>query len=262
MKKKPRILITNDDGIHAPGIMHLAQSLREIGELFIVAPTEEKSGSSLGISFIHPIEVTQVSFPSVTAAWKVSGTPADCIKIGTMKLINKPIDFIVSGINRGSNAGRAVLYSGTLGGVIEGAFQKIPGIGFSCIDEINPNYEKFYPFIPKLVEHFLTNPLPQGTILNVNFPKKNAIAGVKMARQGMGNWVDHYEEILHETEDPKYLITGKWETQGWNKESDLHLLQEGYITAVPIHVYELTCQATLDQRKQEFDNLFYNLQSI
>lgn len=256
MKKKPRILVTNDDGIHAPGILHLAKSLQPMADLFVVAPEEEKSGSSLGISFIHPLVATPVVFPIDIPAWKVSGTPADCIKIATVKLIEEPIDFVVSGINPGSNAGQAVLYSGTVGGVIEGAFRGIPGIGFSCINEENPQFEKFYSFIPAIVEYFLQTSLPMGTILNVNFPDTEVISGIKMTRQGSEKWIDKYKEFRKSNKSLQYLMHGGWEMNESHNEGDFALLRQGHITVVPIHVYELTCNTSLTQHKLDFENSF------
>lgn len=256
MKKRPRIVVTNDDGIYAPGIFHLAKSLESIADLFIVAPEEEKSGSSLGISFIHPLAATPVAFPLDIPAWKVSGTPADCIKIATVKLIEQPIDFVVSGINPGSNAGQAVLYSGTVGGVIEGAFRGIPGIGFSCINEENPQFEKFYSFIPAIVKYFLQVSLPQGTILNVNFPDTETISGIKMTRQGSEKWIDNYKEFTKADNSMQYLMHGGWDTTNSHIDSDFALLRQGYITVVPIYVHELTCNTSLTQHKMDFENSF------
>ncbi|GAB4189210.1 MAG: 5'/3'-nucleotidase SurE [Simkaniaceae bacterium] len=252
---KLNILITNDDGIHAPGLFYLAEALKGFAEVTIVAPSEEKSGSSLGISFIHPLEVEPVSFPGGHPAWQVSGTPADCVKIALMLLMKKAPDFVISGINRGSNAGRAVLYSGTLGGAIEGAYKGIPGMGFSCAEEKDPQYEKYTSFIPSIIEHFIQDPLPTGTVLNINFPHENPL-GIKMARQGIGAWLDDFEEIQHHGGQKKYMLKGDWEKDGWHEESDYFLLQKGYITAVPIHVHELTCQKTLENRKDSFEKAF------
>lgn len=256
--KKPKILITNDDGIHSPGLLQLAQSLKDLAEITVVAPADEKSGSSLSISVFHPLEVKDVPFPDDIKAFQVSGTPADCVKVALMLIMQERPDFIASGINPSSNAGRAVLYSGTLGGIIEGCFQGIPGIGFSCVEEKNPQYEKFSHFIPLLVEHFIQESLPQGTILNVNFPDRDTFSGIKMARQGVENWLDDYKEIKHENGEVKYKLTGKWAPDGWHEESDYFLLQQGYITVVPIHVHELTCHQTLLDRKQTFENAFKN----
>ncbi len=251
---KPKILLTNDDGIFAPGLLHLADAVKEFADITIVAPAQEKSGSSMGVSFLHPIEVIDTPTIGGHRAWQVTGTPADCVKVGMMMFMDSPPDFIISGINRGSNVGRAVLYSGTLGGAIEGAYKGIAGIGFSSSDERDPKYEAFIPYIRPIVEYFMDDPLPPGTVLNVNFPAIAPPHGIKMARQGIGAWLDSYEEISQSEGQKKYLLKGKWEENGWHEESDYYLVQQGYITAVPIHVHELTCYRTLENKKENFES--------
>ena len=134
MTNRPFLLITNDDGIHAPGLKHLWEAVAEHAETSIVAPATEKSGCGLSITWAKPLRVHPIEWENKTPCWSVSGTPADCIKMGLNVLLDKPPHMILSGVNRGSNAGRTVLYSGTIGGVIEGALKGIPGIAFSFCD--------------------------------------------------------------------------------------------------------------------------------
>jgi 5'-nucleotidase len=170
-----------------------------------------------------------------------------------MLFFETPPDLVISGINRGSNAGRAVLYSGTLGGAIEGAFKGIPGIGFSSVNEQQPKYDKFITYIKPIIEHFFSDPLPEGTVLNVNFPDTSEPRGIKMARQGSGSWLDEYEEVHVEKGRRHILLKGGWQENGWHEESDYLLLKQGFITVVPIHVYEMTCQKSLNSRKVNFE---------
>src|SRR3989338_2220579 len=131
---RPFLLITNDDGISAPGIKHLWQAVHEFADVAIVAPHVEKSGCGLSITWAKPLRIQPFVWDGDTPAWSVNGTPADCVKMACSVILEKRPQMVLSGVNRGSNAGRTVLYSGTIGGVIEGAYKNIPGIAFSFSD--------------------------------------------------------------------------------------------------------------------------------
>jgi 5'-nucleotidase len=142
-----------------------------------------------------------------------------------------------------------------VGGVIEGALKNIPGIAFSCFDFHSPDYKAVEPFIRPMVEQLLEHPLPAGTFLNVNFPE-GAIRGVKLARQGMGYWIESVEKRIHPEGHPYYWLGGKWAEHVEHEESDVYVLQQGYGAAVPINVNEMTDHSVLKQHKQRFDQLF------
>lgn len=255
--KKPKILITNDDGIYAPGLRHLWQPLVDVADVAIVAPSSEKSGVGLGITLRNPLQIESVKWDKGTPAWKINGTPADCVRLATSVLLDTTPDLIVSGINRGSNAGRNVLYSGTIGGVIEGILRNIPGIAFSCINFDQPNYLIAEKYILSIVQHILEHPLPKGNLLNVNVPDGfQKLKGFKMARQGKGRWVENPEKRIHPEGTPYYWQGGKWHHHEEPEQSDVALLNEGYLTAVPLHVDELTNHEQLASRKAAFENIF------
>ncbi|MBS0605441.1 MAG: 5'/3'-nucleotidase SurE [Parachlamydiales bacterium] len=256
MANKPRILLTNDDGISAPGLKHLWQALSDIADLSIIAPATEKSGVGLSITIREPLQIQSVDWEKGTPAWKVNGTPADCVRLGLSVILKDRPDLIVSGINRGANSGRNVLYSGTIGGVIEGTLRNVPGIALSCADFENPDYNLTRPHIAPLVQHILAHPLPKGTLLNVNFPLTPTIKGVKMARQGKGYWIENPLERLHPEGHSYYWLGGKWHEHEEHEESDVFLLNEGYAAAVPIHVDEMTDFELLKARKEHFDSHF------
>lgn len=261
MTKKPKILITNDDGISAKGIWHLWNALKDHASLSIVAPAVEKSGVGLGLTLHKPIMIHPVPWGDgehATPAWKVTGTPADCVRFGTKVVLEEKPDLIVSGINRGSNAGRNVLYSGTIGGVIEGALRKIPGIAFSSWDYETPQFETLERYIYPIVEHVLDHPMSEGTILNVNFPTpRPSFKGVRLARQGKGFWVEDPDKRHHPLGgDPYFWHGGQWNHHEEHHESDVALLQEGYVTAVPIFVDELTHHDFFESRKAHFNDTF------
>lgn len=257
MKKKPKILVTNDDGIDAPGIRHLWNAVKGIGEIAIVAPTSEKSGSGVGLTLKQPLTIQPVKWDGETSAWKINGTPADCVRFALSVLFKEKPDLIISGINRGSNSGRNVLYSGTVGGVIEGALKGIFGIAFSCESFDQPNYAHVESYILPIVQHFLLNPQEAGTVLNVNFPEiEGPFKGLKLARQGRGFWAENPERRVHPDGDDYYWHGGKWVHHDEPEESDVALLKQGYITAVPIHVNELTDHQFLQKHKEHFEKLF------
>ena len=254
MQKKPYILITNDDGIEAPGLFALYQAICNFAEVVIIAPASEQSGVGAGISLRNPLQIQSVIWPTNTAAWKVTGTPADCVRLGLHTILERTPDLILSGINRGSNAGRTVLYSGTVGAVIEGTMKNVPGIAFSSVNYKNPNYEQFKEFVQPIASQCLTQPLPKGTLLNVNFPNTEKIQGIKLAHQGMGYWMEDPEQRLHPEGHEYYWLGGKWSTYEEDEGSDVYLLEKGYVTAVPIHINELTDKALLLERKQPFEH--------
>lgn len=257
MHKRPNILITNDDGINALGIKHLWNSLKSFANLTIIAPLVEQSAVGLAISVRTPLHIHPVNWIDSTTAWSVSGTPADCVKLALKVVLKETPDLIVSGINRGTNSGGNVLYSGTVAGAIEGVMHNIPSIAFSCNDFKDPDYSQVEKYIPQIVKHVFEYPLPKGTLLNVNFPElANGIKGFKMARQGKEHWSENPDRRQHPIEGHDYYWLGnvisKFEE---HEESDIVWLRKGYVTAVPIHVRELTDHAHLKSSKAHFDKL-------
>jgi 5'-nucleotidase len=258
MSNRPLILITNDDGVHAPGIKHLWQSLREIGDLVVVAPTYEQSAVGLSITVRDPLHITPVHWndSSESSIWSVNGTPADCIKLALNVILKKSPDLVVSGINRGTNAGRNLLYSGTVGGVIEGLMHDIPGIAFSICDYFDPNYQLLEQHIPSIVNYMLNHPLPAGTFLNVNFPQQmqTNFQGVRLVKQGKEYWGEDPEHREHPAEKSSYYWLGSRLAQfDEDLDSDIVHLRQGFATAVPIHVGDLTHHRHLEQHRQAFE---------
>jgi 5'-nucleotidase len=254
---KPQILLINDDGIHAPGIRHLWKALAGRADITIVAPAQEQSGVGVSLTLRTPLQMERVEWEEGVVAWKVNGTPADCVRMALGRILTKHPDMIISGINRGSNAGRNVLYSGTVGGVIEGTLRNIPGLALSCEDFFNPIYKEVEKYIFPIVSHLLQEPLPAGTLLNVTFPSaSHLIKGIKLARQGMGYWIDNIEERLHPEGNSYYWQGGKWSEHTEKEDSDVAWLKQGYITAVPLSMSELTDHQALKNRKETYETLF------
>lgn len=256
--QKPTVLITNDDGIHALGLKHLWMGLKDFCNVVIVAPALEQSGVGVCVTLRDPLHVDSVTWEDNTPAWKVSGTPADCVRIAIRVLLKTPPDLILSGINRGGNSGRNILYSGTIGGVIDGVMKGIPGIAFSCEDQNDPGYHHFQDHIFPLVQYLLEHPLPSGNFLNVTFPSshKELHKGYRLARQGMSHYKEKPLKGIHPEGKEYYWMGCDWQEHDEHEESDVHLLSQGYITAVPVQIAELTNQILLEDRKKSFNNLF------
>jgi 5'-nucleotidase len=257
---RPHILLTNDDGVFAPGIQHLWNLLKEMAEITIVAPASDQSGVGMCITTRTPLRLEKVEWPQASSVWSISGTPADAVKLGLNKVVHQRPDIIISGINRGTNAGRNVLYSGTIGAAIEGVMHGIPSIAFSCWDSVDPDYLPTGGYIPRLVHYILENPMPTGTFLNVNFPSKKfgEIKGVKMVRQGKELWMEDPKERSHPIERNNYFWLGAklMEFDDEHAESDIIWLKKGYVTVVPVHVGELTDHHHLQSQKNILEDLF------
>lgn len=253
--QRPHLLLTNDDGIDAAGIRFLFEAVREIGDVTIVAPKEQQSGSGTGFNYHSPIAIEPVEWEGASA-WKVDGSPMDCVKLGLSRFAERPADIVLSGINHGTNAGRTALYSGTVGGAIEGAIRGIPSVAFSCCQEDDEiGHVVFY--IAPVVRHVLKNSLPKGTLLNVNFPCHHVseFKGYRYARQGRSYWIETPTQAAHPDGHEAYHLGGRWAHWEEHGNTDVSLLREGYITAAPLHVSDITDFDELEKSREKFDKL-------
>jgi 5'-nucleotidase len=251
-----KILVTNDDGIHAPGIRHLWKAMKTVGEVIVVAPSEERSATSLSITLRNPLKVD--SHWGENNVWSVSGTPADCVKMALSVIMDSPPDLIVSGINRGSNAGRNALYSGTVAAAIEGALHDIPSIAFSCFDYFDPNYSAYEFHTCQIARYALNKPLKKGTVLNVNFPSKEIpYKGLKMTHQGREYWAENPDKRDHPGERHAYFWLGAKLAQFDEIEDcDISWLKQGFATVVPLQVNELTDREHVKENRDELEKFF------
>jgi 5'-nucleotidase len=264
MKNRPYILICNDDGVHAPGIRHLWNSLKDVADVVVVAPDREQSAVGLSITLRQPLHIQNLVWDNNKNIYAINGTPADCVKMALKVVLDRKPDLIVSGINRGSNAGRNVLYSGTVAATIEGTMQNIPSIAFSCFDYHEyPNYELAEQYVPSIVQHVLENPLSPGVLLNVNFPPKcKEIQGIKLSHHGLEYWAENPDQRLHPAEGRNYYWLGA-ELKRFEEDegSDVCWLRKGFITAVPVQVNQLTDYNYLHARKEQFEKIFSEVPS-
>lgn len=237
-KKKPLILITNDDGHLAKGINSLIDSVRGLGEIVVVAPDGPRSGMSSAISSINPIRLTLVREEPDLKIYACTGTPVDCVKLGISEVVDRKPDLVLSGINHGSNASICVLYSGTMGAAMEGCVFKIPSIGFSLLDHsANADFTASKKITRLLSEKVLEEGLPTGTCLNVNIPKGDDLKGLKVCRQTSGQWVKEFVISTDGINRPVYWLSGYFHNDEPNDEAtDEWALAEGYVSIVPIKV--------------------------
>jgi 5'-nucleotidase len=251
MKEEKLILITNDDGVDAKGIIALAEAMEPLGKVVVIAPVEPQSGMSQAITVKHPLR-TKKSKINGYERFAVNGTPTDCVKLAINRLLPRKPDLLVSGINHGSNSSASVLYSGTLGATLEGCLNNIPSIGFSLISfDQDADFNVAIKYAQLIAEKVLENGLPQNIGLNVNIPyaKENEIKGIKICRQTMGYWQEEFEKRTDPHGRDYYWLTGEYFNQEPDApDTDEWALKNNYIAIVPLHI-DLTSYTTLELLK-------------
>jgi 5'-nucleotidase len=248
--QKPSILITNDDGVHAQGIKTLYNALEKIADVTVVAPLKQQSGKGASMSLHSSLTLHELfwNYPSEPKkVWAVEGTPADCVKIGLDVVLQQKPDFVISGINHSSNAGRNILYSGTIGAIIESVMQEVPGIAFSSLVCTTENFNKMEDLIRQIVS-FLSEKHCEGTLFNVNFPIQfsESFANFKFASQGKAFTFQKPKKI---TDNDYILSEMEMEYPDEKEDSDIRLLRDNYVTCVPINVFDFTNYRKLRELK-------------
>ncbi|WP_411028876.1 5'/3'-nucleotidase SurE [Spongiimicrobium sp. 3-5] len=240
---KPLILVTNDDGITAPGLRALIGFMKEIGEVVVVAPDSPQSGMGHAITLDNTLYSKRVKIDQGdTMEYSCSGTPADCVKMGLQELLERKPDICVSGINHGSNSSINVIYSGTMSAAIEAGIEGIPAIGFSLCDySWNANFEPVGEIVKKIVLEALDKGIPEGVVLNVNLPKteKDEIKGIKVCRQARANWKEKFDKRTNPMGKNYYWLTAEFELLDKGEDTDEWALANGYVSVVPTQ-FDLT----------------------
>lgn len=248
--KKPLILVTNDDGITAPGLRSLIRFMKELGEVVVVAPDSPQSGMGHAITIDNTLYSKKVVIDHEEGApleFSCSGTPADCVKLALQELLDKRPDLVVSGINHGSNASINVIYSGTMSAAIEAGIEGIPAIGFSLCDYAwDADFSATGDAIKQIVSEALKNGIPKGTVLNVNIPKTDGVAprGIKVCRQAHANWKEKFDKRTSPTGKEYYWLTGEFELLDKGEDTDIQALDQGYVSVVPTQ-FDMTAHHTL-----------------
>lgn len=243
MQKKPLILITNDDGITAPGIRALIKIMNKIGDVVVVAPDSPQSGMGHAITIdnvLHRNPITIDDGPQLE--YTCSGTPADCVKMAVSEILNRKPDLCVSGINHGSNSSINVIYSGTMSAAVEAGIEGIPAIGFSLLDfKWHADFKPSEKFVTKIIKNALQNGIPEGIVLNVNIPnlKEDAIKGIKICRQANGYWKENFDKRKSPFGKEYYWLTGEFINKDKGQDTDVYALENDYISVVPVQ-FDLT----------------------
>ena len=249
-----KLLIANDDGIFSQGIRALANALAEAGhDVSVVCPDRERSATGHGLTLHDPIraEVVDSIFHPAVKAWACSGTPSDCVKLGLWALLDSQPDYVLSGINQGSNLGTDILYSGTVSAAMEGVIEGIPAIAFSMTSFVYRDFSVPAKFAVMLLDKLGQNPLPELMLLNVNVPPVSwdAIAGVMITRQGVRRYFDVFEKRVDPRGKTYYWLTGELKEDLDPKTqphlsrdipTDVKAIRDNYITITPLQ-YDLTC---------------------
>jgi len=244
---KPLILITNDDGIFAPGLRTLISVMQHLGDVLVIAPDKPMSGMGHAVTISTPLRVHKIKSEEGYTEYSCNGTPADCVKLGHKAILGRKPDLVVSGINHGSNASVNVLYSGTMAAVIEGAMENIPSIGFSLDDySYSADFSKCEPYIKSIAENVLKNGLPEYTCLNVNIPSVNGspIKGIKIARQAMAYWDEKFDQRQDPHMRDYFWLTGVFRNRDEAEDTDEWALRNNYVAVVPLH-FDLTSHKTI-----------------
>ncbi len=280
MQQKPiEILVTNDDGYSAKGINFLADILSRYGNVTVVAPKEVQSGMSAALSMGKPIRMERVSHRvcgngNRVTVYSLTGTPVDCVKMAMNKCFlaggsetltqdewaqerGYAPHIIFSGINHGSNASVASLYSGTLGAAAEGAIYGVKSVGLSInTHDPNPDFTQIEEYLVEIIGKAIKYPVGEGVYLNINFPAiaKEQIKGIRMATQGNGMWIKEFEQRKDPHGRDYYWMTGNFKNNETGRETiaDHILMDEGYITVVP-HRVDTTCRETLARIQKDWN---------
>ncbi len=253
--KKPLILVTNDDGITAPGIRSLVEVAKKFGEVVVVAPDSPQSGMGHAVTLTKPLRLHKTDIFEGVDSYECSGTPVDCVKIAVDKVLHRKPDLCLSGVNHGSNSSINIIYSGTMSAAVEAALEGIPSIGFSLCDfSYEADFSVAQYAAEQIVKQVLYYGLANNTLLNVNVPKvsKEELKGIRICRQAMAKW----EEEFDERQDPHgrhyFWLTGKFVNNDKGEDTDEWALANNFISVVPVQ-YDLTAHHGINYINQNWD---------
>ncbi len=244
---QPLILLTNDDGIYAQGILAAWQELRRLGRVEVVAPDAERSAVGHAITLLLPLRTKEVIRRNSRFGYGVNGMPADCVKIAVKAILPRPPDLVVSGINLGSNTGTNVIYSGTVSAATEARILGIPSIAVSLATFTDPNFTYAARFTRKLAAAVLSKGLPDKTLLNVNIPNlpEDQIRGVAITRQGESRVEERFEKRTDPRNQTYYWLDGTFRLQELVEDADARMVSEGYVSITPVQ-YDLTAYSAIE----------------
>ncbi len=246
---KPLILVTNDDGITAPGIRKLISIVNEIGDVIVVAPNSPQSGKGHAITINSTLSFEELNLDGPQKDFSCSGTPVDCVKMALDKILPRRPDIVVSGINHGSNSSINVIYSGTMSAAVEAGVEGLPAIGFSLSDlKWEADFDQAEDFIKDIILKTLEKPMPKGVVLNVNIPnlKKEEIKGIKICKQANAKWEESFDERTNPHGKKYYWLTGYFNNMDQSEDADETALSNGFISIVPVK-FDLTAYEYMNE---------------
>lgn len=237
--ERPLILVTNDDGITAPGIRQLIKIMNEIGDVVVVAPDSPQSAMGHAVTINSTLYVSERKIDEgPQKEYSCSGTPVDCVKIAKHEILKRTPNLCVSGINHGSNSSINVIYSGTMSAAIEAGIEGIPAVGFSLLNmDWNADFSQATGFIRSIALNVLKKGLPHNAVLNVNIPnlKHSEMKGVRICRQAKARWVEEFDKRTNPQGRNYYWLTGEFVNEDAGTDTDEWALENGYISVVPVH---------------------------
>jgi 5'-nucleotidase len=257
-KKRPLILVSNDDGISSRGIRVLVEAMKDLGDVIVVAPDSPQSGMGHAITIGNTLRLSESDIFDDIKAYKCSGTPADCVKLAkhwVLKDLNP--DLIVSGINHGSNTSISVLYSGTMSAAIEGAIEGYPSIGFSLCDySSNADFSHCVEYVKAIAGQILKTGLPKGVALNVNFPPKRneKIKGIKICRQARAKWQEQFDQRFDPNGRRYFWLAGNFVNFDKGEDNDEWAIANNYISVVPCQ-FDMTAHHAISQLNDDWEIL-------
>lgn len=257
--KRPLILVTNDDGITAKGILTLVNVMKQLGEVLVVAPNSPQSGMGHAITVGETLRLKESFIFEGVKAYECSGTPADCVKMARHFVLKDKVqpDVVVSGVNHGSNTSISVLYSGTMSAAIEGAIEGTPAIGFSLCDYSHEaDFSHTEEYIKKITQQVLKKSLPKGTALNVNFPplQNEKLKGIRICRQANAKWVEEFVQRLDPNGRSYFWMTGNFVNFDKGQDNDEWAIANNYVAVVPCQ-FDLTAHASIPILNEEWEIL-------
>jgi 5'-nucleotidase len=236
---QPTILITNDDGVTAPGIRNLVEAVKDLGNILVVAPDKPQSGMGHAITIGNPLRMNQVYLFDEIESWQVSGTPVDCVKLAVDKLLHRKPDICLSGINHGANHSINVIYSGTMSAAMEASIEGIPSIGFSLMDySMEADFSAAQKVVRSIVEKVLLMKPDEHFLLNVNIPNVpyELIKGIKICRQAHAKYREEFDERRDPHGRKYYWLTGEFMNMDSGEDTDVWALENQYVSMVPVSI--------------------------
>jgi 5'-nucleotidase len=249
MSERPLILVTNDDGIHAKGLRELVEVVQFFGDVVVISSEISMSGKACSITVDSPLRAEQVEDIHGVPTYKCNGTPVDSVKLSFNSLLDRTPDYVVSGINHGTNSSISIIYSGTMGAAIEGSLHGVPSMGFS-LDDLSPDadFSKAKMVVAKVFQSVMENGLPAFTCLNVNVPKGKP-EGIKVCRQAHGKWIEEFEKRTDPHGREYHWLAGYFKNFEEDAPgTDMYALNNNFASVVPVTV-DMTCYKTLEHLK-------------